>query len=94
MPENFVPRGSGGPLNWYRKPPAPSSLPRGFRIDVFDDKTADAIAMQKVRAEGCQSTLEVHIVLGADGVAMLKNSVRNFREGLIGLVQGLATSVV
>ncbi len=91
-----MPRGSGGPLNWYRKPPAPSSLPRGFRIDVFDDKTADAIAKQKGRADvaGSQSTLGVHIVLGADGVAMLRNSVRNFREGLIGLVQGLATSVV
>ena len=63
----------------------------GLRIEVFEDQTADAIAQQSARASVAGSqTLGVHIVLGADGSTMLKNSVRNFQEGRIGLVQGVA----
>jgi ubiquinone/menaquinone biosynthesis C-methylase UbiE len=62
----------------------------GFRIAAFEDQTADAIAQQKARVASAQSTLGVHIILGSDGPTMLKNSVRNFQEGLIGLVQGVA----
>ncbi len=64
----------------------------GFRIDVFEDQTSVAIAQQKARANvpGSQSTLGVHIILGPDGPTMLKNTVRNFEEGLTGLVQAVA----
>jgi SAM-dependent methyltransferase len=101
--------GNGGkphfPLPWAHEPSRSHLLTAditrakleaaGFRITVFEDQTADAIAQQKVRthvASG-QSTLGVHIILGNDGLVMLKNSVRNFQEGLIGLVQGIAKRV-
>jgi ubiquinone/menaquinone biosynthesis C-methylase UbiE len=64
----------------------------GFRITDFEDQTADAIAQQKARTQamGSGSALGVHIVLGSDGLTMLKNSIRNLEEGRIGLVQGVA----
>jgi SAM-dependent methyltransferase len=67
----------------------------GFRMDVFEDQTTDAIAQQKARTQTAakQSMLGVHIILGADGLTILRNSVQNFEEGRIGLVQGVATSV-
>jgi MPBQ/MSBQ methyltransferase len=66
----------------------------GFRMDVFEDQTADAIAQQKARTQTAtkQSMLGVHIILGADGLTILRNSVRSFEEGRIGLVQGVAKS--
>lgn len=98
--------GNGGvlhfPVPWARKPSDSALLTpeatrakltaAGFRITVFEDQTADAIAQQKTRTDiaGSPSGLGVHIILGADGLAMLKNSVRNLQEGLIGLVQGIA----
>lgn len=63
----------------------------GLRVEVLEDQTADAVVQQSARASvaGSQS-LGVHIVLGADGPTMLKNSIRNFQEIRIGLVQGIA----
>ena len=64
----------------------------GFRIIVFQDQTDVAVAQQAARIQAASgpSALGVHILLGADGLAMLKNSVRNFEERRIGLVQGVA----
>lgn len=64
----------------------------GFHIVAFEDQTADAFAHQTSRTHDADSptTLGVHIVLGPDGLSMLKNSVRNFEEGRTRLVQGLA----
>jgi ubiquinone/menaquinone biosynthesis C-methylase UbiE len=98
--------GSGGiahfPLPWAKEPSASALLTAEatcakltaarFRIAAFEDQTADAIAQQTARANmaSSRSTLGVHILLGADSQAMLKNSVRSFQEGLIGLIQGVA----
>jgi len=63
----------------------------GFRIIAFEDQTADAFAHQTTRTydAGSPATLGVHIVLGPDGLVMLRNSARNFEEGRTGLVQGV-----
>ena len=61
-----------------------------FRVTAFEDHTADAIAQQKARTSMPPSALGVHIILGADGLRMLQNSVRSLQEGRIGLVQGVA----
>jgi ubiquinone/menaquinone biosynthesis C-methylase UbiE len=97
---------SGGsphfPVPWAREPSASALLSAGdtrakleaagFRIAVCEDQTAVAIAQQKARASvpGSQGALGVHLILGPDGPAMLKNTVRSFEEGLIGLIQGVA----
>ena len=67
----------------------------GFHLATFEDQTVDAITQQKARtdAAGSPSKLGVHILLGADGLAILNNSIRSFQEGRIGLVQGIATRV-
>jgi SAM-dependent methyltransferase len=88
------------PLPWAQEPSASALLSAeatrskleaaGFRVAVFEDQTADAIAQQKARTNMPQSALGVHIILGADGLLMLQNSVRSLQEGLIGLVQGVA----
>lgn len=101
--------GNGGPphypLPWAQEPSGSFLLTAeatraalaaaGFRVNVFEDQTANAIAQQKARTQtaATRSTLGVHIILGADGLTILRNSVRNFEEGRIGLVQGVAKSV-
>jgi SAM-dependent methyltransferase len=64
----------------------------GFRIAVFEDQTPVAIAQQKARvdAPNAQTALSVHIILGSDFPTMIKNTVRGFEEGSIGLVHGVA----
>jgi MPBQ/MSBQ methyltransferase len=64
----------------------------GFCIVAFDDLTAAAFEHQTGRTydAGSPTTLGVHIVLGLDGLSMLKNSARNFEEGRTRLLQGLA----
>jgi ubiquinone/menaquinone biosynthesis C-methylase UbiE len=102
--------GNGGlphfPVPWAREPSSSALFSAqatrakleaaGFRIDAFEDQTAAAIARQKARANvpNSESTLGVHIILGSDGPKMLKNTVRNFEEGLAGLVQGVAVRAV
>jgi SAM-dependent methyltransferase len=67
----------------------------GFLLAAFEDQTVDAISQQKARtdAAGSPSKLGIHILLGADGLTILKNSIRSFQEGRIGLVQGIARRV-
>ncbi len=64
----------------------------GFRLLVFEDLTADALerAQARMKASGAPLALGLHIVLGQDGPAMLKNMARNYEERRIGLVQGIA----
>jgi MPBQ/MSBQ methyltransferase len=90
------------PLPWAQEPSASFLLTidatraalaaAGFRITDLEDQTADAIAQQKARTQamGAGNALGVHILLGSDGLTMLKNSIRNLQEGRIGLVQGVA----
>lgn len=98
--------GSGGtphfPVPWAQQPSSSALVSAddtrsnlaaaGFRVVAFQDQTEDAIAQQRARTQavGGPATLGVHIVLGPDGLTMLKNSVRNFEERRIGLVQGVA----
>lgn len=64
----------------------------GFRVPVFEDVTADALARAQARmkASGAPLALGLHIVLGQDGPTMLKNMARNYEERRIGLIQGVA----
>jgi len=64
----------------------------GFRIVFFTDQTADALAQSQARAKTADSSsgLGLHLLLGEDGPAMYRNGFRNYSEGRIGLVQGLA----
>jgi SAM-dependent methyltransferase len=64
----------------------------GFRLLAFQDLTADALerAQARMKASGAPLALGLHIVLGQDGPAMLKNMARNYEERRIGLVQGIA----
>ena len=90
------------PLPWARDPSSSFLLSveatrdrltaAGFRVTALDDQTDDAIAQQKARTNAANSSaaLGVHILLGSDGIEILKNSVRNFQEGRIGLIQGVA----
>jgi SAM-dependent methyltransferase len=90
------------PVPWAREPAASALLSAdetrtklgaaGFAITTFEDQTADAIAQQKARASGSEapSSFGVHLLLGPESRTMLSNSVRNFEEGRIGLVQGIA----
>jgi SAM-dependent methyltransferase len=63
----------------------------GFRVLVFEDQTADALARAQLRMKASSSPLALglHIVLGQDGPTMLKNMLRNYEERRIGLVQGV-----
>jgi MPBQ/MSBQ methyltransferase len=63
----------------------------GFRMLAFEDLTADALARARARmkASGSPLALGLHIVLGQDGPTMLKNMLRNYEEGRIGLVHGV-----
>jgi SAM-dependent methyltransferase len=97
--------GSGGPLHfpvpWARDPSISFLLSSedtrakleaaGFRILVFEDQTADALerARERMKAASAPLALGLHIVLGQDGPTMLKNALRNYEEGRVGLVQGL-----
>jgi len=64
----------------------------GFRVLVFEDVTADALARAQARmkASGAPLALGLHIVLGQDGPTMLKNMARNYEERRIGVIQGIA----
>jgi len=97
--------GPGGPpqfpLPWARDPACSFLLTpeltrqkieaAGFRIQLFEDQTADAVAQTQARAAAAETPkLGVHLLLGPDGPAILKSSMRNLAEGRIGLVQGIA----
>ena len=43
-----------------------------------------------MKPAGAPLALGLHIVLGQDGPTMLKNMLRNYQEGRVGLVQGIA----
>jgi SAM-dependent methyltransferase len=64
----------------------------GFRMSSFEDVTADALARSqaRMRVSGAPLALGLHIVLGQDGPAMLKNMARNYEERRVGLIQGVA----
>ena len=64
----------------------------GFRIVAFEDQTADALAQSQARARAADSPsgLGIHLLLGEAGPTIYKNGFRNYSEGRIRLVQGLA----
>lgn len=88
------------PLPWARSPTGSFLLSTqatraklaaaGFSITALEDQTADAIAQQKARVHQGATALGVHIILGSDGPAMLRNSIRCLEEGSIRLIQGVA----
>jgi ubiquinone/menaquinone biosynthesis C-methylase UbiE len=63
----------------------------GFRVLAFEDQTADALdrARARIKASGAPLALGLHVILGEDGPTMLKNMLRNYEEGRIGLLQGV-----
>jgi len=65
----------------------------GFNVITFEDETARALARAegRMKSAGAPLALGLHIVLGQDAPAMLKNMRRNYQEGRVGLVQGIAT---
>jgi MPBQ/MSBQ methyltransferase len=67
----------------------------GFRLDVFEDQSADAIAQTRKRAQAAQAQtgLGLHVLLGEEWTAMAANNLRNQEEGRTGLVQGIAVRV-
>jgi hypothetical protein len=44
----------------------------------------------RIKVSGAPLALGLHIVLGQDGPTMLKNMARNYEEGRVGLIQGVA----
>jgi SAM-dependent methyltransferase len=88
------------PLPWARLPTASFLLTAqatrdaltaaGLVITTLEDQSDDAIAQQKARTQLGSTALGVHLILGADGPAILRNSVRSLEEGSIRLVQGVA----
>jgi sarcosine/dimethylglycine N-methyltransferase len=64
----------------------------GFQVIAFEDQTARALARaeERMKPAGAPLALGLHIVLGQDAPTMLKNMLRNYQEGRIGLVQGIA----
>jgi len=101
--------GNGGPLHYpvpWAEGPSTSFLlsadatrgklaSAGLQITAIVDQTADAIVQQTARTQvaAAPSALGVHILLGPRAGTILKNSIRNFQDGLIGLIQGVATRV-
>jgi hypothetical protein len=65
----------------------------GFNLISFEDQTARALAraQERMKPAGAPLALGLHIVLGQDAPTMLKNMLRNYQEGRVGLVQGIAT---
>ncbi len=65
----------------------------GFDIIAFEDQTARALARAEERMKPASAPLALglHIVLGQDAPTMLKNMLRNYQEGRIGLVQGIVS---
>ena len=63
----------------------------GFAVIVFEDQTARALvrAEERMKSAGAPLALGLHIVLGQDAPTMLKNMLRNYQEGRIGLVHGI-----
>src|SRR5215469_9526413 len=45
----------------------------------------------RMKPAGAPLALGLHIVLGQDAPTMLKNMLRNYQEGRVGLVQGIAS---
>ena len=99
--------GAGGPphfpLPWARDPAisfllSPDATHQaleaaGFRILVFEDQTADAIAQSRLRAPipgASLPPLGLHLLLGEDWPLIAQNNLRSQEEGRIGLIQGLA----
>jgi SAM-dependent methyltransferase len=64
----------------------------GFRILAFEDQTADAIVSGRKRltTDGQLPPLGIHVLFGDNFRVMAKNAMRNYEEGRIGLVQGVA----
>jgi ubiquinone/menaquinone biosynthesis C-methylase UbiE len=64
----------------------------GFHVIAFEDQTARALARSEERMKPATAPLALglHIVLGQDAPTMLGNMLRNYQEGRIGLVQGIA----
>ncbi len=108
-----VTAGPGGapyyPVPWAREPRISFLLPpettrakleaAGFRILVWQDKTAIAIAealAERAKAKANPSpppSLGIHLILGADFAAMMKNSLPNLEEGRIGLINAVLERV-
>jgi SAM-dependent methyltransferase len=71
----------------------------GFRVLVWEDKTE--IAIQESRAERAKAAAEptpppvlgIHLILGADFGAMMRNSVRNLEERRVGLINAVLERV-
>jgi SAM-dependent methyltransferase len=71
----------------------------GFRILAWEDKTE--IALKESRAERAKAAAEsvpppvlgIHLILGADFGAMMRNSVRNLEERRIGLINAVVERV-
>ena len=63
----------------------------GFRVFTFEDVTerAHARAQERMKPAGAPLALGLHTVLGQDAPTMLKNMLRNYEEGRIGLIQGV-----
>ena len=99
--------GSGGaphfPVPWARDPEMNFLLSAkatkaalessGFGIAVFEDQTPDAIAGGRSRYAGGTPPLGIHVLLGEDFPVMGRNMMRNFEEGRIALVQGIAERI-
>lgn len=65
----------------------------GFRIMIFEDQTADALAPARRRAKaaaGPQAALSLHLLFGKDWPVIANNLLRNLEEGRTGLFQGVA----
>lgn len=93
------------PLPWARDPGIsfllPADLTRlkleraGFRVIAWEDKTqtalAEALAMRAKAAArpSPPPPLGVHLILGSDFGAMMRNSLRNLQEGRTGLINGV-----
>ena len=108
-----VTAGPGGapyyPVPWAREARISFLLPpettrakleaAGFRILIWQDKTAIAIAealAERAKAKANPSpppSLGIHLILGADFAAMMKNSLPNLEEGRIGLINAVLERV-
>jgi SAM-dependent methyltransferase len=92
------------PVPWAREPSISFLLPpettrqrlerAGFRVIAWEDKTpvalAEALASRaKAAADPSPSPLGVHLILGADFRAMMRNSLRNLQEQRTGLINAV-----